>query len=172
MSAELIERLETAEAGSRELDAMVEVAVRRVEAARTGLKREHWAKWRHSAPGLVGDGHTQYASAPVTTSLDAALALAERVLPGFHCHIGDLPVSDDADHEPHHKFGALLYDPAPYVRNRKDFMEHGATRALALVTAILKATGQPTEPASPSVGTEASAEVHQPTPSQGGGSRG
>jgi len=110
----LVERLEAAECGSRQLDYEIREAV----------NDPHWnlrvpADW--------------------SQSLDAALALAERVLPGFHCHIGDLPVSDDADHEPHHKFGALLYNPEPYVRNRKDFMEHGATRPLALCAAILKA---------------------------------
>lgn len=77
----LIARLEAAEVGSRELDAHVEVAARGFDAAKTGLAREHWAAWRASSSGIVGDGATQYASAPVTTSLDAALALAERVLP-------------------------------------------------------------------------------------------
>lgn len=75
----LIARLEAAEAGSRELDAHVEVAVRAIEAAKTGLAREHWAVWHASSSGIVRDGATQYASAPVTTSLDAARALAERV---------------------------------------------------------------------------------------------
>lgn len=75
----LIARLEAAEMGSRDLDAHVEVAARAFEAAKTGLAREHWAVWRASSSGIVGDGATQYASAPVTTSLDAALALAEQV---------------------------------------------------------------------------------------------
>ncbi|MGX1587292.1 hypothetical protein [Brevundimonas diminuta] len=79
----LIARLEAAEVGSRELDAHVEVAVRGFEAAKTGLSPEHWAVWRASSSGIVGDGATQYASAAVTTSLDAALALAERVLKGW-----------------------------------------------------------------------------------------
>ncbi|WP_087139107.1 hypothetical protein [Brevundimonas diminuta] len=77
----LIARLEAAEVGSRELDAHVEIAARAFEAAKTGLAREHWAIWRASSSGIVSDGATQYASATVTTSLDAALALAERVLP-------------------------------------------------------------------------------------------
>jgi len=78
----IIARLEAAEAGSRELDAHVEVAARAFEAAKTGLAREHWAVWRANSSGIIGDDATQYASEPVTTSLDAALALAERVLPG------------------------------------------------------------------------------------------
>lgn len=86
MTADLsafIARLEAAEAGSRELDAHVEVAVRAIEAAKTGLAREHWAKWIVSRDFWVEDEHTAYQPAPVTTSLDAALALAERVLPGW-----------------------------------------------------------------------------------------
>lgn len=85
--SELVERLELAEAGSRELDGLVEVVVRDVSAARSGLAPEHWAKWRSNRFGNVGDGHTEYASAPVTTSLDAALALAWRVLPGWRVFI-------------------------------------------------------------------------------------
>lgn len=75
----LIARMEAAEVGSRELDAHVEIAARAFEAAKTGLAREHWAIWRASSSGIVSDGATQYASAPVTTSLDAALALASRL---------------------------------------------------------------------------------------------
>ena len=81
--SEVLAGLEAAECGNRELDALVEVEARTAEAERSGLAREHWAKWRASASGLVGDPHTQYPSRPFTTSLDAALALAERVLPGW-----------------------------------------------------------------------------------------
>ncbi|WP_341020975.1 hypothetical protein [Brevundimonas diminuta] len=75
----LIARLEAAEVGSRELDAHVEVAARAFEAAKTGLSREHWAKWVVSRDFWVEDEHTAYQPTPVTTSLDAALALAERL---------------------------------------------------------------------------------------------
>ena len=75
-----IAQLEAAEAGSRELDAHVEVAARLVEASRTGLKPEHWAKWAVSRDFWVEDSHTAYKPKPHTTSLDAALALAERML--------------------------------------------------------------------------------------------
>ena len=123
----LIARLEAAEVGSRELDAHVEVAARAFEAAKTGLAREHWAVWRASSSGIVGDGATQYASAPVTTSLDAALALAERVLPGWGfflrkdkdgCNCG------------------LLYPDAHFVTPG---CGSSPTPALALVIAILRA---------------------------------
>lgn len=132
----LVEKLEAAEAGSREFDGLVEVAIRDVFASRSGLKQEHWAKWRSNAAGFVSDGYTTYASDPVTTSLDAALALAERVCPDHDWSVGCLPVSDDADYEEHHHFGALLYSryTKPY-----DALGHGATPALALCIAICRA---------------------------------
>lgn len=81
--SDLIKALEEAEKGSLVLDGRVEVAIRDVFAARSGLAREHWAKWRSNAAGFVSDGDTTYGSDPVTTSVDAALALASRVLPGW-----------------------------------------------------------------------------------------
>ena len=83
MTTPLITRLEEAAEGSRELDAHVEVAVRAILAERSGLAREHWANWTVSPDFYVEDPHTAYRPEPVTTSLDAALALAERVLPGW-----------------------------------------------------------------------------------------
>jgi len=83
----LIERLEAAEVGSRELDAHVEVAIRAVEASRTGLAREYWAKWSVSRDFWVEDPHTAYQPAAHTRSLDAALTLAERVLPGYAMNV-------------------------------------------------------------------------------------
>lgn len=149
---DLLARLEVAEAGSRELDCLIarHFGWHRVEPRHARNKAGGWI-----APedflGVNSDGSPRLDSLHGTDihrdpprlsqSLDAALALAERVLPGWHCHIGNLPTSDDADHEPHHKFAALLYQPEPYVRNRKDFMEHGATPALALCIAILRAKG-------------------------------
>lgn len=78
----LIERLEAADGGSRLFDAEIEVAIRAIEARRVGLTEDQRAKWRFNRMGSVADGHTHYQSEPVTDSLDAALALAERVLPG------------------------------------------------------------------------------------------
>jgi hypothetical protein len=80
--ANLLARVEKAEGGSRELDALIEVAVRWEQAARAGLQPEHRATWRANRSGQVGDGHTTYNAEPVSASLDAALGLCERVLPG------------------------------------------------------------------------------------------
>ena len=116
----LIARLEAAEAGSRELDAHVEVAARAFGAAKTGLAREHWAVWRASSSGIVGDGATQYASAPVTTSLDAALALAERLI--------------------EHRLWNLWKSSRGYVASFEgDIYSRSSTPALALCIAILRA---------------------------------
>jgi hypothetical protein len=75
----------------------------------------------------------------VSKSLDAVLAVAERVLPEHDWSVGCLPVSDEADHEEHHRFGALLYAHSR-AASREDGLGHGATPALALCIAVLKAT--------------------------------
>lgn len=129
----LIARLEAAEVGSRELDAHVEVAARAFEAAKTGLAREHWAVWRASPSGIVGDGGTQYASAPVTTSLDAALALAERVLPEETFW----EMSHNAVINGQRMYHADVFPP--YQSGEATFCGYGPHPALALCTAILRA---------------------------------
>lgn len=67
----LIERLEGAEAGSRELDEAL------CEALSIIFARFAW-----------DNGTNSSTCAPVTTSVDAALALAERVLPGSRWECG------------------------------------------------------------------------------------
>lgn len=116
----LIARLEAAEVGSRELDAHVEVAVRGFEAAKTGLSPEHWAKWIVSRDFWVEDEHTAYQPTPVTTSLDAALALAERLI--------------------EHRLWNLWKSGSGYVASFEgDIYSRSSTPALALVSAILRA---------------------------------
>ncbi len=133
----LIARLEAAEVGSRELDAHVEVAARGFEAAKTGLAREHWAVWRASSSGIVGDGATRYASAPVTTSLDAALALAERVLEGWSWQVQQMVDEDERTF-----IASLAPREWAYYEAADDqggLSRAGNTPALALVIAILRA---------------------------------
>lgn len=127
MKTDLPTRLEGAAAGSRELDAEVEVAARAVEAARSGLAREHWAKWRASRSGIVGDAHTQYASPPVTTSIDAIVALADRVLDGC---IVRLSIHRDGP-----SFGSVDFGHRLYASK-------AATPALALCAAIIRARAE------------------------------
>lgn len=130
MATDLITKLEEAGEGSRVLDGRVEVFIRDVFASRSGLKPEHSAKWRSNAAGFVSDGHTTYASNPVTTSLDAALALASRVLPGWVWNMGnDLPC-----------WVHLWIDDRNYDGN--PIQGNASTPALALCAAILRASEQ------------------------------
>lgn len=124
---DLIKRLEEAEAGSRELDALV---FRRFggplpkEFAGYGVELTWQADGSATMP--VGEMQVRYDPPAYTTSLDAALALAERVLPewgwyaggsrGEHC--GRLDTPDGCDFEE----------------------AYAATPALALCIAVLKAT--------------------------------
>lgn len=118
----LIEKLEGAEVGSRELDADVALQV-------------GWTV--HPGDNWIGP-HAEIAVPDYTTSLDDALALADRVLPGHDWSLGHLPTSDDADHQEHHEFGCFFY-AHPHVASRQDGLGHGATAPLAMVTAILRA---------------------------------
>lgn len=82
--AELIEKLEKAERPRRDLDVAIADAVlpQREDACFHVGGRLLPPKW--AATGSVADAHYYYIAAPhVTTSLDAAVALAERVLPGW-----------------------------------------------------------------------------------------
>ena len=138
----LIARLEAAKVGGRELDAHVEVAARAFEAAKTGLARKHWAKWIVSRDFWVEDEHTAYQPAPATTSLDAALALAERVLPGCCVLVGDYKGlanhtrwNGEGDARATKGWCSLSPDDAASSNHRV----HAHTPALALCIAVLKA---------------------------------
>lgn len=72
----LIERLEKAEAGSRELDDSVWLS------ATDGEMMDWWDDEAEQHQIKASDG-SRVNVTPVTTSLDAALALAERALPGW-----------------------------------------------------------------------------------------
>lgn len=117
----LLAKVEGASGPSRALDGEVEVAVRWIEAARCGLKPEHRAKWRSNAAGMVGDGFTEYMAEPYTASLDASLALVERVLPGAEYMIGRRYAQID------------LADQSP------TYWAHTETAPLATCAALLKA---------------------------------
>lgn len=88
---DLLERVKAATGPDRELDAEIEVAARWLEAARIGIKPEYRAPWRANRAGMVGDGHIDYLAPTFTASLDAALALVERVLPVCGWAVGKSP---------------------------------------------------------------------------------
>ncbi|KAB2712836.1 hypothetical protein F9K88_07720 [Brucella intermedia] len=122
MTQPLITRLSKLDAPDRGMDAEIEVAVRRIEAARSGLAEEYWANWQASPDGTVYDPHTRYSSQPFTASVDAAIALAARVLPGWTWSL--FPHSAEIRH--------------PKIR-AKDQMAGGFNTATALLIALLRA---------------------------------
>ena len=107
----LIERLEAASEASRELDALVYAAITDGD-------------WSASADGWIENSVRAIEATPVTFSLDAALDLAERLLPGWDFVIaranGGLTIHAQLGSTEHH---------------------FGNTPALALCIAILRATG-------------------------------
>ena len=129
----LIEKLEQAEVGSRELDALVHVAV--ANDPNTYVVEPSAENIFSHKPGWYRTGNDLSCLAdPVTTSLDAALALAERV--------GIRPYQADASIKG--KWSWMVVDEArlgdleanPYARAT------AATPALALCAAILRAQSE------------------------------
>ena len=120
----LIARLEAAGVGSRELDAAVWAAVNGYE-----LFEHDGAGWRYRmhATDIMRHERTGYIS-PYTTSLDAALSLAERVGFGDCFDIQIRPGTARVQ-----RFDGLM----GVWRTTEDC----ATAPLALCAAILKATG-------------------------------
>ena len=89
--AGLIERLEKATGPDREIDALIEIEARRQEAYRVGLNDDQRAKWKPvGSNGEVEEGGTRYHSPKFTASLDATVALIERVLPGCEFSLTNL----------------------------------------------------------------------------------
>ena len=121
----LIERLEAAEVGSRELDEKIHnlLCASKERTCIKGLSDADGGLWMYDFPG-----HNPSSALRVTTSLDAALALAERLFPNAEIYIGRHEGQWDADCE-----------PVGCDRSAR-FVDHkGATPALALCIAILRA---------------------------------
>lgn len=137
---DLIARLEAAEVGSRELDAMIWCALRperikligvSIPYRDTGGRTQVLFSLPPKRAEIVTNDRTAYPHAdPVTTSLDAALAMAERALPGWEWLLRTDPVGWMANcwaggTEPN--LGAPC------------FPSYALTPALALCIAILRA---------------------------------
>lgn len=139
--SQLLEKVRTAEAGSRELDAEIEVQARRFRAYAVGLTDETRAKWIAVNDGIVCDPHTSYSAPHLTTSLDAIVALIERELSGEN----DGPLlyaragywNDSAEDGRPYLQTFSIATSAPTVLT--DFEESGATEPLALCAALLSA---------------------------------
>lgn len=126
----LIARLEAAEAGSRELDAAVWAASNGYE-----LFEHDGAGWRYRMrpDDIMRHERTSYIS-PYTTSLDAALALAERVLPG-----GNWCVARDAGASETARFRAWVQSEEDRQANPLGLSSDAApTAPLALCISILR----------------------------------
>jgi hypothetical protein len=131
---ELVARLEAATEGSRELDGLIATLFGWVFETRIPEFRS--PKWWPPGPLAMKDRTSAYAYAKayppsVTTSLDAALALAERLWPHVMWRIGHDP--DDGSFKAELVTAQKPGDPPPVSAN-------GATPALALCIAILNAT--------------------------------
>ena len=92
--SDIIERLEKADGPSRELDGRVWVAANPDDLI-IGNPRHHGQGMVQFSGG--GFAHDRFkVSEPYTASLDAAIALVERLLPGWGWRIGTCYISDDA----------------------------------------------------------------------------
>jgi len=134
MIAELIERLEKAEGPDREIDADILLALDQ-------QPNEHYKEpWRRpillsreqQRPGLLEyveiSGVSARAAPAYTASLDAALSLVERKLPGVHWSVSNAAVKPRAN----------VWMPQP-TRPIMGPYSSGATPALAVCLALLRA---------------------------------
>lgn len=137
---ELVARLEAAEAGSRELDGAVWYAVFEPDVEHGSLHVEQTEQGPREV--LTCELGSKWADdvGPYTTSLDAALALAERVLPGWSwtLHSPRDPVAPTDNGRPWFSIQNRADLPRP---NEGRFSGVGATPALCVCISILRATG-------------------------------
>lgn len=133
---DLIRRLETAEVGSRELDRAVVRALGFVEVSDP---RDAIECWRGQ------DGMAHYATHNVTTSLDSALALAERV--GWRAYMADFSIPGSFSWMIKSFDDISVTNPVSGEHyTGPDFKSgRGNTPALAICIAILKAKQQETK---------------------------
>lgn len=118
----LIEKLEQAESGSRELDATIADLL--LDPIFKPLSKTRQMRW----PFAEGSGIAAL-TPPVTTSLDAALALAERMLPGARVMVERF----------HDGKGWAM---AQRASESAKIMTDGNTPALALCAAVLRAQSE------------------------------
>lgn len=129
----LIERVENATGPDRELDALI-FRVLDLKLPDQFLSMGIKLSWQAdgSATVPVGDMQVRYEPPHFTSSLDAALALVEEILPGTFWHVAKGRTRPD---EP--LFGAELVSPEHGGVNVA--VEHESSVALALILALLRA---------------------------------
>lgn len=135
----LLERVEAASGPDREIDALVWLALE----PDCVNSRQFWL-WRSARPKgeqdrALSDVRLAFARrhAPeITASLDAALALVERVLPGWAPNVGK---------NVHHGHWHAEVQKADEENGNLHFGATAASGALALVAALLKASPEQSE---------------------------
>lgn len=144
---DLFEKIETAPAPNRLLDAMIECELRRFQAYDAGLDDKMRAKWKPiGVKGEVQDATTRYHAPEYTFALDCALRLLP---PGFWWRGGTCHVSSEAivcpDHnDPEHRT-RLLRECSPKIFHWNQGIEvelrPGSDNALvrALASACMRA---------------------------------
>lgn len=94
MDTELIrlaELCESADIGTRYLDALLEIQLRRCQAYALGMSDQHRAHWKPiGAAGEVHDGHVRYHPPLYSQSYDAAMKLMPA---GWFWNINEKPIS-------------------------------------------------------------------------------
>ncbi|MGX9980647.1 hypothetical protein [Methylobacterium fujisawaense] len=127
----LLERVKAAEKADRQLDRDICKALLPAEKERGYY---NWLGMRPKGENLPASAYWVNNSYVVTASVDAALALMERVLPGWDAHI----YRDDDDGG---RFAAeMVWPPGTDIGEAGDYEmdgRHAATRALAIVEGIL-----------------------------------
>jgi broad specificity phosphatase PhoE len=132
----LLERVEAATGPDRGLDVFIAQAVEKPTDMLNGMMfDEAIERFPHDLAGIAN----HWPIAPYTSSLDAALALVARVLPGWLVSINDLPPLNPAGAA----VAALRADG-----KADDVLGYGNSRALAILAALLKALGEPAHPTS------------------------
>lgn len=131
----LIERIEAAEVGSRELDAAVfrhfgQPLPDQFASLRLDLD------WQADGSALmaIGEMNVRYDPPTYTTSIDAAVALAGRVLPGW--------VAGIMQNRGREVLAWSAYLSPPNPAELDEVEAHAHTPALALVASILRARGE------------------------------
>lgn len=121
----ILDRLRRAETGSRELDAMIAVSLQI-------MPSNAFQPCASDDPGTFGTGAYTFWTAPeYTTSIDAAVALVERMLPGALWRVQKCPTAII-----NQNIGAYW---ATAGMTGEQEAAYGATPALAIVTALFTA---------------------------------